>query len=145
MSPEPLNHPILASGPVYEIVDDRGIACCVVQTPPELLAAEGAHAAREMTGWLARRVAIPASPFAGLILDVREGPPAFGPITRNAIEHLLKQADAHQVPVVAVVSANPIQQMQFTSLTREFADNVSKVLGSMDHARAWIRSWKPSN
>ena len=131
---------LLSSGSFYEIVDEHGIARCVVTVPPELTPAEGAQAAEEMSRYIEAHILVKGSAFAGLILDVRKGPRVFGPHTRAALERLFQKAEANLVPLVALVRDNPLQRMQFGNLSRQYAVHISRVVDDEDQARRCIHS-----
>src|SRR5690242_18375304 len=100
MVPEPT---ILAQGPIFTIRGDGDFASCEVINRTDVSADEGARCAATMHEVLSARVLSPLSSYRGLLFDVRQGPPAFGPKTRGALERLFAAAATGRRRIAVVV------------------------------------------
>ncbi len=106
----------LASGDNHLISARDGIVFCQVWVRSDLSAEDGARNAREMVDFLMQSALRPGTGYRGLVFDVRRGPAAFGPKTRDALLGLLAAAAKIEMPVAILAGATPIQVVQFKSL-----------------------------
>jgi hypothetical protein len=130
---------VLARGAIFEIRAEGTWAACEVVNRSDVSAEEGARCASEMHEVLTTRVFRPLSPYRGLLFDVRKGPPAFGPKTRAALEHLFAAGAASGRRIAVLVSESATQRMQFGSLCQEHAREHARVFHSEDSARDWLQ------
>jgi hypothetical protein len=130
----------LASGAIFEIVEVDRIAECAVRNRDDVSPEEGARCAQEMQDFLISRVLVSGSSFAGLLFDVRLGPPVFGPKTRESLCEMLARAEAAKVPVGVVVGDAAIQGLQFRSVCSESGPSVGRVFtNDLAGARKWVQ------
>lgn len=99
---------------------------CRVWRDPHVDEAVGARSASEMSAALATHALHPSAPCPGLVFDVREGPPAFGPKTEASLRSLLSSAVNQRRPV-AVVVAQAMQELQYTRLCGEVSSQLCLV------------------
>jgi hypothetical protein len=92
------------------------VIICQVWVRSDLSPEDGARNAREMVEYLTQTALRPGTPYRGLIFDVRRGPAAFGPKTRDTLLGLLATAAKINMPVAILAGAAPIQVVQFKSL-----------------------------
>jgi hypothetical protein len=128
----------LARGAIFEITAHEGVVTCQVVNRPDVGAEEGARCASLMNEVLTERVLTPISPYRGLIFDVRQGPSAFGPKTRAALEQVFAAADTYRKLIAVVVSGSPTQRLQFGNLCREKAPARSAVFDDELEAQRWL-------
>ena len=128
----------LARGAIFEITAHEGLVTCQVINRSDVTAAEGARCASLMNEVLTQRVLTPLSPYRGLIFDVRQGPSAFGPKTRAALEQVFAAADASRKLIAVLVSSSPTQRLQFGNLCRERAPERSNVFDDQADAQRWL-------
>jgi hypothetical protein len=106
----------LASGDNHLISVRDQIVFCQVWVRTDLSAEDGARNARQMVEYLLQNALQEGSRYRGLVFDVRRGPAAFGPKTRDALLGLLSAASKIDMPVAILAGAAPIQVVQFKSL-----------------------------
>jgi hypothetical protein len=106
----------LTEGENHLISQRDGLAICQVWTRPDLSSEEGARNARQLVSYLTEVVLRVGTPYRGLIIDVRRGPPVFGPATRAELAGLLAISAARKVRVAVLTSDSASQVLQFRSL-----------------------------
>jgi hypothetical protein len=89
----------LKEGDNHLISERDGLAICQVWIRPDLSTEQGAKNAQEMVAFIQDIVLRPGTKFRGLIVDVRRGPPVFGPKTRETLAALFVRSIAHKVRV----------------------------------------------
>ncbi len=109
-----------------------GVVRCVVVNRSDVTPEEGARCAKLMHETLTQN-----RHHRGLVFDVRQGPQAFGPKTRAALEELFQLAEGARMNVAVLVRDNAMQKLQFGSLCRECAPNHGKVCAEPEDATAW--------
>ena len=109
---------ILAQGPIFEISAQDGVATCAVINRPNVSAEEGARCANQMNEVLTTLVLTPFSAYRGLLFDVRQGPPAFGPKTRAALELVFAAATGSKRKLAVLVGGSPTQRKHRVHATR---------------------------
>lgn len=129
---------ILAQGAIFEISAQDGVATCAVVNRPSVSAEDGARCAAQMNEVLTTLVLTPFSAYRGLLFDVRQGPPAFGPKTRAALEPVFAAATGSKRKLAVLVGGSPTQRMQFGNLCLEHAPAHGKVFLAEAGAREWI-------
>lgn len=129
---------ILAQGAIFEIRQSGEIVVCEVINRTDVSAEEGARCAALMHEVLTSRVLTPGSLYRGLMFDVRQGPPAFGPKTRAALERVFVAATNAQRRLSVLVGTSATQRMQFGNLCQEHAPAHAKVFLSETPAREWL-------
>lgn len=118
---------ILSRGPIFEIREDRDFAVCELTSAHSITKEEGARCAEMMRKTILERVIVPNSPYRGLLFDVRLGPTAFGPKTREELAQIFTQAHGLKFKVGVLVSSSPTQHLQFSNLAQECAAQSSMV------------------
>jgi len=128
----------LAHGAIFEITAQEGLVTCQVVNRADVSPEEGARCASLMNEVLTLRVLTPMSSYRGLIFDVRQGPPAFGPKTRAALEQVFAAATASRKLIAVVVSSSATQRLQFGNLCKEQAAQWSGVFENEADAQRWL-------
>ncbi|MEM6731880.1 MAG: hypothetical protein AAF658_10010, partial [Myxococcota bacterium] len=82
----------IQEGPNHTIVAHGEVVVCTVWSVPDMPAQEGARQAESMMHCLNSQVLLSSSPYRGMILNLVQGPPVFGPRTRDAIEGMIDAA-----------------------------------------------------
>ena len=129
---------ILAQGAIFEIRQHGEIVVCEVINRTDVSAEEGARCAALMHEALTTRVLTATSLYRGLLFDVRQGPPAFGPKTRAALERVFIAATASKRRLSVLVGGSATQRMQFGNLCQEHAPTHARVFLSETPAREWL-------
>ena len=106
----------LVSGDNHLISVRDGVVICQIWIREDLSAEDGARNARQISDYLTETVLRPATPYRGLVFDVRRGPTTFGPKTRDALLTIFAAAAKFNVPVAVLAGPAPIQAVQFKSL-----------------------------
>jgi hypothetical protein len=131
---------ILARGAIFEIRQIGEIVQCEVVNRSDVSGEEGARCAAMMHDVLTTRVLTAQSQYRGLLFDVRQGPPAFGPKTRATLELVFAAAAASQRRVSVLVGGSATQRMQFGNLCQEHAPELARVFLSESQAKEWLTS-----
>lgn len=118
---------ILSRGPIFEIREDGDFAVCELKSAQSITKEEGARCAEMMRETILEKVIVPNSPYRGLLFDVRLGPAAFGPKTRDELAQIFNQARGLNFKVGVLTSASPTQHLQFSNLAQECAARFSLV------------------
>jgi hypothetical protein len=112
---------ILSRGPIFEIREDGDFAVCELKSAQSITKEEGARCAEMMRETIVGQVVVPNSPYRGLLFDVRLGPAAFGPKTREELAQIFTRANGLNFKVGVLVSTSPTQHLQFSNLAQECA------------------------
>jgi hypothetical protein len=131
----------LSQGDNHLISARDGLAICQVWTRPDLTPEDGARNAKQMSDFLSTQVLRPASPYRGIIFDLRRGPPVFGPKTRETLAGFFAAAAANNMGVAVLVGESPIQLLQFRNLCRD-ARGRADVFSSEAEAVHWFASFE---
>lgn len=118
---------ILSQGPIFEIREDGDFAICELKSAQSITKEEGARCAEMMRKTIIGQIVVPNSPYRGLLFDVRMGPAAFGPKTREELAQIFTQAQGLKFKVGVLVSSSPTQHLQFSNLAAECAAGSSLV------------------
>lgn len=129
---------VLSSGAIFEIRSTAGLVFCRVMNREDVSAEEGARCAADMHATLTQRVLVPTAPYRGLVMDVREGPPAFGPKTRASLEKIFAAARESGRRLAVLVGTSATQRMQFGNLSLECAPDHSRVFSDEPSVEAWF-------
>jgi hypothetical protein len=131
----------LSQGDNHLISARDGLAICQVWSRPDLSAEDGAKNAKQMSEFLASQVLRPASPYRGIIFDLRRGPPVFGPKTRETLAGFFAAAARNKIPVAVLVGESPIQVLQFRNLCRDSGGRADVFTSEPDAVR-WFVSFE---
>jgi hypothetical protein len=126
----------LVTGDNHLISARDGVVICQVWVREDLSAEQGAKNAKQLVDYLTGTALKRSPPYRGMMIDVRRGPPSFGPRTRQALLSLLDAARAAGVPVAILAGPAAIQIDAFSRLCEARAD--SKVLESEAAAVRWL-------
>jgi hypothetical protein len=126
----------LVTGDNHLISARDGVVICQVWVRDDLSAEQGAQNAKQLVDYLTGTALKRSPPYRGMIVDVRRGPPSFGPKTRQALDGLLDAAHAARVPVAILAGPAATQLQQFSKLCAARAD--AKVLDSEPAAVRWF-------
>jgi hypothetical protein len=131
---------VLAQGAIFEIVATGKMVTLEIVNRGDVTAEEGARCANQMNDVLTSRVLSARSPYRGVLVDVRNGPRAFGPKTRAALERVFAAATVSQRRIAVLASDSPTQRMQFSNLCVEHAKMHGRVFFDEPSARQWLTS-----
>jgi hypothetical protein len=126
----------LITGDNHLISARDGVVICQVWVREDLSPEQGAQNAKQLVDYLTNTALKQSPPYRGMIIDVRRGPPSFGPKTRNALIGLLDAARAVGVPVAVLAGPAAVQIERFSQLCEARVD--SKVLDSEAAAVHWF-------
>ena len=126
----------LVTGDNHLISARDGVVICQIWVREDLSAEQGAQNAKQLVDYLTGTALKQNPPYRGLILDVRRGPPDFGPKTRDALLGLLDAARAAGVPAAILAGPAAMQIERFSRLCDGRAD--VKVLESEPAAVRWF-------
>lgn len=126
----------LITGDNHLISARDGVVICQVWVREDLSPEQGAHNAKQLVDYLTDTALKQSPPYRGMIIDVRRGPPSFGPKTRQALIGLLDSARAAGVPVAVLAGPAATQIDRFNTLCAGRAD--SKVLDTEAAAVRWF-------
>jgi hypothetical protein len=124
---------ILGSGSLFEIVAHGAIVRCTLTNRDDVDAEEGARCAAALSRILSD-VLGPDSPYTGVVIDVRHGPPVFGPKTRASLERLFARGEQSRRRIAIRVGTAAIQKLQFSSLCRDQAPTQGRVFETDEDA-----------
>lgn len=116
------------------------VVWCEVTIPTLTSPAAGAEAAQRVCKYLTDNVLHRRSAWLGVILDVREGPSVFGPITREASAKLLAQAEQGRKPMAVLTIVSRPLHAQYCELAAQHAPRYVLVTDSVEHATDWMTS-----
>jgi len=121
----------------HVITADGGVLTCRIFSRPELTAEEGATSARRLADTLVAEVSRPGSPVSALLLDMRDGPSVFGPVTRDMMLELLTWSTWRGLRTAILIGGAAIQRLQFTSLCQSVGD-LAQVFDDEQVATSWL-------
>ena len=114
------------------------VVWCDVTIPKTTQPVAGAEAAKRVGNYLISQVLQRRSRWLGLILDVRQGPSVFGPITRDVCMKLFTSAEeAHKPFAVVTVPSRPIHA-QYCELAALHAPHYALVTDNLERATDWM-------
>jgi hypothetical protein len=114
------------------------VVWCDVIIPKTTQPVAGAEAAQRVGKYLVSQVLHRRSPWLGLILDVRQGPSVFGPITRDVCVNLFTNAEQARKPFAVVTVASRPLHAQYCELAAAHAPQYSLVTESLERAMDWM-------
>jgi hypothetical protein len=117
----------LAEGTVFQIRREGTLAVCEMKNADSVAPEEGARCAQLIRNTLTGDVITRNSDYSALLIDVRQGPPAFGPKTRSELATIFERAGELGFTVGVLTSSSATQRLQFGNLCKEFASTVSLV------------------
>ena len=119
-----------ATGDNYTVALEGAHAVATVWRRPDLDSATGARNANEMTAHLRKLT----PQLASLILDLREAPAVAGPKTVETMSELLRGCEKASVRIAVVLSADPMQLLQFRRLVATYSPTRGKAVVSLTEA-----------
>ncbi|MEM9191751.1 MAG: hypothetical protein AAGF12_21445 [Myxococcota bacterium] len=128
---------VLLETSMFRVVAQGRLVTCTLGQHPEVSLQDGANAAKQLSELLRYRI-FPSSTFDGLILDARDGPPVFGPSTRESLAKMLDGARVHRKRLGVLVGPAAIQQLQFKSICSQVAPDNSLVDSDEARLRRWM-------
>ncbi len=114
------------------------VVWCDVIIPKTTQPVAGAEAAKRVGKYLIDQVLHRRSPWLGLILDVRQGPSVFGPITRDVCMNLFTHAEQARKPLAVVTIASRPLHAQYSELAVAHAPQYALVTDSPQRAMDWM-------
>jgi hypothetical protein len=132
----------LVSGDNHLISARDGVLICQIWVREDLSAEDGARNAQQLVDYVTGTALTQKPPYRGLILDVRRGPPTFGPKTRETLLGLLAASDEARVPVAMLAGPAPIQVEAFSKLCSDSRTR-AQVFDSEPAAVRWFAALKP--
>jgi hypothetical protein len=133
----------LTEGENHLISARDGLAICQIWMRPDLSSEEGAKNAQQMVAYLTDVVLRIGTSYRGIILDVRRGPPVFGPKTRATLAGLLTRGIERGVRIAILTSDSATQVLQFRSLCSA-APTKTQVFENEPDAVQWLRATPPA-
>jgi hypothetical protein len=130
----------LVSGDNHLISARDGVVICQIWVREDLSAEDGARNAKQLVDYVTGTALRQVPPYRGLIVDVRRGPPTFGPKTRETLLGLLAAAEGAGVPVAILAGPAAIQIEQFSSLCAD-----SRTTARVFDAEAAAVRWFPAS
>jgi hypothetical protein len=114
------------------------VVWCHVRIPRTTLPSAGAEAAKRVCQYLSDNVLHRRSPWLGLILDVRQGPSVFGPITRQVSAKMFECAEQARKPLAVVTVGDGAQHAQYLSLAAAHAPSFALITSDAAKAADWM-------
>lgn len=114
------------------------VVWCDIIIPKTTQPVAGAEAAKRVGKYLIEQVLHRRSPWLGLILDVRQGPSVFGPITREVCAQLFINAEQARKPIAVVTVASRPLHAQYSELATVHAPQYALVTDSPAGAMDWM-------
>lgn len=111
---------------------------CDVIIPRTTQPVAGAEAAQRVGKYLIEHVLQRRSPWLGLILDVRQGPSVFGPITRDVCVNLFTNAEQARKPFAVLTIASRQLHVQYSELAKVHAPLHAYVTDNPELAMDWM-------
>jgi hypothetical protein len=108
----------VVSGAIYEITIESRVLRCRLWRDPTVTEEVGARCAAEISKQLLARASGTTRDADRILMDVREGPTAFGPKTEASLRQLFATAASNQIRI-AVVVGKAMQVLQFGRLRTE--------------------------
>jgi len=130
---------VLLEDELFVIRAEGRVVWFELHTRPGTNPARGAEVARVAGTYLIDNVLQRRSSWRGAVLDVREGPSVFGPITRAVSEAMFRKAEEARKPLCALIGTAPSQRAQFEALVTEHAPRFAKVVDTVAAAQDWMR------
>ena len=130
-----------ATGGNFEITLTHGIAVCRVWMRPDVTREVGASFAQQKIALLSDLARRPRLVAKGLLLDMRQAPPKWGPITQSALDQIFaawEQAGRH---IGVLACADPIQTMILRQAFKITAPTCGRIFSADEQAAAesWCR------
>ena len=129
----------LAEGENHLISERDGLAVCQIWMRPDLSSDEGAKNAQQMASFLMNVVLRVGTTYRGIIFDVRQGPPVFGPQTRAVLASLLLRCTERRVRLAVITGESATQVLQFRSLCSD-APDMTQVFDNEPAAVQWLQT-----
>jgi hypothetical protein len=127
-----------AEGENYRITLDNGVAVCRVWKRPDLTREQGAQCAAEKVLRFEKLTSLPSVEAAGLVLDMRDAPEAWGPSTNRSIAEMLGVWQRAGRRVAVLVSGDALQSIAMEKVCREASPICGKVVTTWADGLAWI-------
>lgn len=108
--------PVVASGANYELRrgSDGRVLICRVWARPDLSREEGAQSGKELM--MLMLDAFARAELRAVIMDARQAKMVIGGRTLEAIERMFQGAEQRGITIVALISTDPIQKLDFTDV-----------------------------
>ncbi len=135
--PLDFNLPAVARGDNYELSADPHIAVCRVWARPDKSRDDGARSAQELVERV--EALLKTESRRGFVLDVREARMVLGAKTFDVLERMFAAAEQRGVRIAALVSADPLQRLDYSELVARSAPRCGRVVADVDEARRFVR------
>jgi hypothetical protein len=133
-----LANAILVQHDLYVIRSEGRAVWCQILTRPGTTPARGAEVAQAVGAFLLDNVLQRRSSWLGVVMDVRQGPSVFGPITLAMSERIFSRAEEVRKPLAVLLGSSPSQHTQFAALVRDQAPRFARVFDTASAARDWM-------
>ena len=130
--------PTLLQDELHVVRSVGRVVWCEVIIPKTTQPVAGAEAAKRVGKYLIGQVLHRRSPWLGLILDVRQGPSVFGPITRDVCMNLFQHAEEARKPFAVVTVPSRPLHAQYSELAAAHAPQYALVTDSAAQAMDWM-------
>jgi hypothetical protein len=114
------------------------VVWCDVIIPKNTQPVAGAEAAKRIGTYLTEHVLHRRSSWLGLILDVRQGPSVFGPVTREVCMNLFTNAEQARKPFAVITVPSRQLHAQYCDLAAAHAPRFGLVTNEPDRAMDWM-------
>ncbi|MFO0571247.1 MAG: hypothetical protein U0263_36795 [Polyangiaceae bacterium] len=128
-----------ARGDNYEFTLRQGLAYLRVWSRPDLDREAGARLAREEVDHHRRLTQLSRRTVQGLVFDLSEAPPAWGPATEAALMEMVGFWELAQRKI-GFVSHDPLQRVLLRQVVRAAAPNVGRIYQDRESAELWAKT-----
>ena len=122
----------------HHVRADGRVVWCDVCVPEPTPPAAGAESAQRVGQYLIENVLHRRSRWLGFILDVRNGPSVFGPITRQVSVNMFEAAVQARRPLAVLTVPGRLQHSQYCALAAAHGSSFVLVTDSAERARDWM-------
>lgn len=130
-----------ATGGNFEITLTHGIAVCRIWMRPDVTREQGAAFAQQKIALLSDLSRRPRLVAKGLLLDMRQAPPKWGPITQSALDQIFAAWETAGRHIAVLACADPIQTMILRQTFKLAAPTCGRIFPADEQAAAesWCR------
>jgi hypothetical protein len=127
-----------AEGPNYRIeLANRTVVCCIWKRP-DLTNEQGANCAEEMADLFQRLAGLPDSMVRGCIMDFREAPHSWGPVTDLALGRAAMAFEHMGRPLAILIGHADGQRLMALEIARVRAPNYGAVFTDEYSCERWV-------
>jgi hypothetical protein len=124
--------PVVASGANFELRSDARVLICRVWARPDLSREEGAQSGQRLMKLMLDAFTQPS--LRAVLMDARQAKMVIGGRTLEAIERMFVGAEQHGITIVALISNDPLQKLDFADVVGRAAPRHGRVSVELDEA-----------